>query len=119
MDITGVSLLLLPKSHNVDQEVQRIDALINLIDQFGTSYIFNDVQSNAVGFAEENYLYPMTRNSLEKIYRRSQNEKNREYCRNIHDYLEVYPEPYPDYDDLVTFFDDDERDVNTDSNYSD
>lgn len=43
MDITGVSLLLLPKSHNVDQEVQRIDALINLIDQFGTSYIFNDV----------------------------------------------------------------------------
>lgn len=118
MDITGVSLLLLPKGHNEDQEVKRIDALITLIDQLGTSYIFNDVQSNAVGFAETNYLYPVTRESLEKIYQRSLNEKNHEYCRNIHDYLEVYPEPYPDYDNLVVFFDNDERDANTDSNYS-
>ena len=32
------------------------------------SYIFNDVQSNAVGFAENNYLYSATRKSLEEIY---------------------------------------------------
>lgn len=28
----------------------------------------NDVQSNAVGFAENNYLYSATRKSLEEIY---------------------------------------------------
>lgn len=46
-------------------------------------------------------------------------EEYREYCRNIKDYLEVYPEPYPDYDSLVSFFDDNEKDVNADSNISD
>lgn len=97
----------------------RIDDVIALIDQFGTSYVFNDVQSNAVGFAEKRYLYPATRESLEEIYHCSVKEENREYCRNIKDYLEVYPEPYPDYDSLVSFFDDNEKDVNADSNISD
>lgn len=119
MDITGVSLLLLPKGHNKEREIKRIDDVIALIDQFGTSYVFNDVQSNAVGFAEKSYLYPATRESLEEIYHRSVKEENREYCRNIKDYLEVYPEPYPDYDSLVSFFDDNEKDVNADSNIYD
>lgn len=65
MDITGVSLLLLPKGHNKEREIKRIDALINTINQCS---IFNDVQSNAVGFVEINYLYPATRKSLEEIY---------------------------------------------------
>ena len=67
-DITGVSLLLLLKGHNKEREIKRIDAWINTINQCGTSYIFNDVQSNAVGFAENNYLYSATRKSLEEIY---------------------------------------------------
>lgn len=115
MDITGVSLLLLPKGHNKEREIKRIDALINTINQCS---IFNDVQSNAVCFAENDYLYPATRKSLEEIYSRSQKEQNREYCRNIKNYLEVYPEPYPDFDNLVNFFNDNERDVDTDSNIS-
>lgn len=113
MDITGVSLLLLPKGHNKEREIKRIDALINTINQCS---IFNDVQSNAVCFAENDYLYPTTRKSLEEIYSRSQKEQNREYCRNIKNYLEVYPEPYLDFDNLVNFFNDNERDVDTDSN---
>lgn len=117
-DITGVSLLLLLKGHNKEREIKRIDAWINTINQCGTSYIFNDVQSNAVGFAENNYLYSATRKSLEEIYSRSQKEQNREYCRNIKNYLGVYPEPYPDFDNLVNFFNDNERDVDTDSNIS-
>lgn len=113
MDITGVSLLLLPKGHNKEREIKRIDALINTINQCS---IFNDIQSNAVCFAENDYLYPATRKSLEEIYSRSQKEQNREYCRNIKNYLEVYPEPYLDFDNLVNFFNDNERDVDTDSN---
>lgn len=115
MDITGVSLLLLPKGHNKEREIKRIDALINTINQCS---IFNDVQSNAVGFVEINYLYPATRKSLEEIYSRSQKEQNREYCRNIKNYLKVYPEPYPDFDNLVNFFNDNEKDVDTNSNIS-
>lgn len=115
MDITGVSLLLLPKGHNKEREIKRIDALINTINQCS---IFNDVQSNAVCFAENDYLYPATRKSLEEIYSRSQKEQNREYCRNIKNYLEVYPEPYLDFDNLVNFFNDNERDVDTNSNIS-
>ena len=115
MDITGVSLLLLLKGYNKEREIKRIDALINTINQCS---IFNDVQSNAVGFVEINYLYPATRKSLEEIYSRSQKEQNREYCRNIKNYLKVYPEPYPDFDNLVNFFNDNERDVDTDSNIS-
>ena len=66
----------MPKGHNKEREIKRIDALIETIDQFGTSYI---VQSNAVGFAEKSYFYPATRKSLEEIYQRSLDEKNREY----------------------------------------
>lgn len=61
----------MPKGHNKEREIKRIDALIETIDQFSTSYIFNDVQSNAVGFAEKSYFYPATRKSLEEIYQRS------------------------------------------------
>ena len=106
----------MPKGHNKEREIKRIDALIETIDQFGTSYI---VQSNAVGFAEKSYFYPATRKSLEEIYQRSLDEKNREYCRNIRGYLDVYQEPYPDLDNLVNFFNDNEKDVSTDSNISD
>ena len=72
----------MPKGHNKEREIKRIDALIETIDQFSTSYIFNDVQSNAVGFAEKSYFYP-------------------------------------DLDNLVNFFNDNEKDVSTDSNISD
>lgn len=51
MDITAVSLLLVPNVHDKKQEIERIDHLLNQINQIGTSYLLNDVQSNAVGSA--------------------------------------------------------------------
>ncbi|NRO31006.1 hypothetical protein IMAU30143_01219 [Lactobacillus helveticus] len=59
MNITAVSLLLLPRSHSKDQEIARIDATIEMINDLGTSYIFNDVQTNSVGFAVKNTIYPV------------------------------------------------------------
>lgn len=115
MDITAVSLLLLPKGHNKEREIDHIDHLLKLIDDLGTSYVFNDVQTNSVGFATNNFIYPATRDSFEKILQRSHKEKNIEYCNCIQSYLDTYPELYPDIDKLVEFFDNDETnlDINT------
>lgn len=65
MDITAVSLLLVPNVHDKKQEIERIDHLLNQINQIGTSYLLNDVQSNAVGnavgSAMNNAIYPANR----------------------------------------------------------
>ena len=61
MDITAVSLLLVPNVHDKTQEIERIDHLLNQINQIGTSYLLNDVQSNAVGSAMNNAIYPANR----------------------------------------------------------
>ena len=42
-----------------------------MINDLGTSYIFNDVQTNSVGFAVKNTIYPVLRKSLEELYRYS------------------------------------------------
>ena len=44
MNITAVYLLLLPRSHAKDQEIDRINATIKMINDLGTSYIFNNIQ---------------------------------------------------------------------------
>lgn len=44
MNITAVYLLLLPRNHAKDQEIARINATIKMINDLGTSYIFNNVQ---------------------------------------------------------------------------
>ncbi|EEJ71987.1 hypothetical protein HMPREF0548_1229 [Lactobacillus ultunensis DSM 16047] len=116
MDITAVSLLLLPKGHNKEQEIEHITRLIEQIDELGTSYIFIDVQSNSVGFATNNFIYPASRDSFKKVLQRSQKEKNIEYCNWIKAYLDTYPELYPDVDKLVAFFDDNEKDLDINSN---
>lgn len=104
MKITAVSLLLLPRRHNKKQEIEHIDQVIAAIDEAGTSFIFNDVQSNAVGFAVKNTIYPALRDSLKEI-RISAQEENVEYCQKIDAYLASHPEFYPDPDNLVSFFD--------------
>ena len=101
MDITAVSLLLVPNVHDKKQEIERIDHLLN---QIGTSYLLNDVQSNAVGFAMNNAIYPANRAGLEKIYQNSQSENNIEYNHKLQNFLSVHSEPYPDADTLVIFF---------------
>lgn len=116
MDITAVSLLLLPKGHDKEQEIEHIDRLIKLIDDLGTSYIFNDVQTNSVGFATNNFIYPATRDSLKKVLQRSQKENNIEYCNFIENYLQTYSKPYPDVDQLINFFDSNETNLNINSN---
>ena len=116
MDITAVSLLLLPKGHDKEQEIEHIDRLIKLIDDLGTSYIFNDVQTNSVGFATNNFIYPATSDSLKKVLQRSQKENNIEYCNFIENYLQTYSKPYPDVDQLINFFDSNETNLNINSN---
>lgn len=105
MNITAVSLLLLPRGHNKEKEIEHIDRVIKYIEDVGTSYIFNDVQTNSVGFAVENTIYPALRDSLKEVYVHAQEEENTEYCQNIDNYLAVHPEFYPDPDNLVGFFD--------------
>ncbi len=114
MNITAVSLLLLPRSHSKDQEIARINATIEMINDLGTSYIFNDVQTNSVGFAVKNTIYPVLRKSLEELYRYSKERENIEYCKNIKEYLNQHSELYPDADVLADFFDNgsNEEDIN-------
>lgn len=107
MNITAVSLLLLPRGHNKDQEIKHIDCIIKYTEDVGTSYIFNDVQTNSVGFAVKNTIYPALRDSLKKVYLRAQKEENIEYCQKIYSYLIKHPEFYPDPDSLVNFFNED------------
>lgn len=101
MDITAVFLLLVPNVHDKKQEIERIDHLLN---QIGTSYLLNDVQSNAVGFAMNNAIYPANRAGLEQIYQNSQSENNIEYNHKLQNFLSVHSEPYPDADTLIVFF---------------
>ncbi|MCT7680548.1 hypothetical protein [Lactobacillus crispatus] len=51
----------MPNVHDKKQEIERIDHLLNQINQIGTSYLLNDVQSNAVGSAMNNAIYPANR----------------------------------------------------------
>ncbi|AEG40247.1 hypothetical protein [Lactobacillus kefiranofaciens] len=67
MDITAVSLLLLPRVHDKQQELQEIKEVLTQIDELGTSYIFNDVQSNAIGLPIENQIYPASRQGLQDV----------------------------------------------------
>lgn len=112
MNITAVSLLLLPKSHSKEQEIERVDATIKMVTDLGTSYIFNDVQTNSVGLALKNTIYPVLRKSLKELYRYSQERENVEYCKNIKEYLSLHSELYPDVDVLAEFFGDNSNELN-------
>ncbi|NRN71996.1 hypothetical protein [Lactobacillus helveticus] len=85
-----------------------------MINDLGTSYIFNDVQTNSVGFAVKNTIYPVLRKSLEELYRYSKERENIEYCKNIKEYLNQHSELYPNADVLADFFDNgsNEEDIN-------
>lgn len=115
MDITAVSLLLVPTAHNKKQEIDRIDYLLKQIDQMGTSYLLNDVQCNAVGFATQNTIYPANRDGLIQVYQNSQSENNIEYNK-LQDFLNTHSEFYPDADTLISFFADNLENENLDSN---
>ncbi|MDH5101128.1 hypothetical protein OQI87_08545 [Lactobacillus kefiranofaciens] len=118
MDITAVSLLLFPRVHDKQQELQEIKEVLTQIDELGTSYIFNDVQSNAIGLPIENQIYPANRQGLQDVYQLSKQKNNQEYCQNIQSFLNTYSEPYPDCDIMIDFFDNSstEMNINTNSN---
>ena len=101
-----------------------------MINDLGTSYIFNDVQTNSVGFAVKNTIYPVQKilfilfyvrvwknyivTVREELYRYSKERENIEYCKNIKEYLNQHSELYPDADVLADFFDNgsNEEDIN-------
>lgn len=111
MDITEVSMLLLPIGHDKEQEITRVKRLISELRSIKESYVFNDVRTDSSGLPIKNTIYPATRASLEKVYSISQNENNIEYSTSIKKFFDSYPEPQINPDDLVEFFDDA---VNTD-----
>ena len=92
MDITAVSLLLVPNVHDKKQEIERIDHLLNQINQIGTSYFRG---------APEIYL---NGRKLVNLNENSQSENNIEYNHKLQNFLSVHSEPYPDADTLVIFF---------------
>ena len=116
MDITAVSLLLLPRVHDKRKELKHIDEVITRIDNLGTSYIFNNVQTNIIGFPVKGKIYPATRQGLQEVYEDSKRKKNREYCQNIQNFLNTHQEPYPDRDVLVDFFDNNSANMNINAN---
>lgn len=115
MDITAVSLLLVPTEHDKKKEIERVNYLLNKIEQMGTSYLLNDVQTNAIGFTLKNKIYAANRDGLEEVFQNSQNENNIEYSSKLQDFLETHHELYPDADTLISFFDDgaEDEDLNT------
>lgn len=83
MDITEVSLLLLPIVHNKEKEIQRVANLLIQLNNTNESHIFNDIRTDASGLPVKNTIYPATRTSLEKVYSISKDENNIEYSSSI------------------------------------
>lgn len=116
MNITAISLLLVPAEYGKKCEIARVEHLLERIYQFGTSYLLNDVQSNAIGWAVKSSIYPGNRDGLRMIYQNSQNENHSKYSDKLQDFLNAYPEPYPDANILIDFFEDDQENENLNSN---
>lgn len=106
MDITEVSLLLLPIVHNKEKEIQRVANLLIQLNNTNESHIFNDIRTDASGSPVKNTIYPATRTSLEKVYSISKDENNIEYSSSIKKFLSLYSDSKFDPNDLIIFFDD-------------